>query len=277
MNPVGKAIWFVESHFASDLTLDEIANIAGVSRYHMTRAFGDTTGHSVMRYVRGRRLSKAARLLASGAPNIMALAVESGYGSHEAFTRAFREQFGFTPDALRAQGHLNNIQLTEPLKMEEEPRTRITPARFEDGPVLLVAGIAQRYTCETSAGIPAQWQQFLPRIGTIEGQTSQTAFGVRFNADDDGNFDYLCGVEVVNFSRLASDLNRLRIAPQKYAVFSHREHISTVRSTWSTIWNKWLPESGYELVDAPDFESYGEVFDSRTGNGGFEIWVPIRA
>jgi AraC family transcriptional regulator len=144
MNPVGKAIWFIESHFANDLTLDEIASIAGVSRYHMTRAFGDTTGHSIMRYVRGRRLSEAARLLANGAPNIMALAVDSGYGSHEAFTRAFREQFGLTPDAFRTQGHLNNIHLTEPLKMEENPRTHITPARFETGRVLLVAGIAQR-------------------------------------------------------------------------------------------------------------------------------------
>jgi AraC family transcriptional regulator len=277
MNPVSKAIWFIESHFANDLTLDEIAAVTGVSRYHMTRAFGDTTGHSIMRYVRGRRLSEAARLLANGAPNIMALAIDSGYGSHEAFTRAFREQFGFTPDAIRAQGHLNNIQLTEPLKMQEEPKTCITPARFEAGHALLVAGIAQRYTCETSAGIPSQWQQFLPRIGTIAGQTGTAAYGVRFNGDDDGNLDYLCGVEVANFSRLSADLNRIRIAPQKYAVFSHREHIATIRSTWSTIWSKWLPESGHEPVDAPDFERYGEDFDSRTGNGGFEIWIPIQA
>jgi AraC family transcriptional regulator len=240
MNPVGKAIWFIESHFANDLTLDEIASIAGVSRYYMTRAFGDTTGLSIMRYVRGRRLSEAARLLANGAPNILALAIDSGYSSHEAFTRAFREQFGFTPEAIRKQENLNHIQLTEPLKMEEEPRTYISPPRFETGHVLLIAGIALRYTCETNAGIPAQWQQFLPLIPAIAGQTGRAAFGVRLNGDDEGNFDYLCGVEVEGFSRLSSGLNRLRIAPQKYAVFSHREHVSMIRSTWSTIWNKSL-------------------------------------
>ena len=64
---------------------------------------------------------------------------------------------------------------------------------------------------------------------------------------------------------------------QKYAVFSHREHISTIRSTWITVWNKWLPESGHELVDASDFERYGDEFDPQTGNGGLEIWVPIKA
>jgi AraC family transcriptional regulator len=62
-----------------------------------------------------------------------------------------------------------------------------------------------------------------------------------------------------------------------YAVFSHSEHVSTIRSTWTTIWNAWWPSSGHELADAPDFERYGEEFDPRTGLGGLEIWVPIKA
>ncbi len=45
MDPVGKALWFVESHFASDITLQDIASIDGVSRFHMSRAFGIATGH----------------------------------------------------------------------------------------------------------------------------------------------------------------------------------------------------------------------------------------
>jgi len=59
-------------------------------------------------------------------------------------------------------------------------------------------------------------------------------------------------------------------------VREHREHISTIRTTWSTVWNKWLPESGYEVVDAPDFERYGEEFDPKTGTGGLEIWIPVQ-
>jgi len=49
MNPVGKALWFIEAHFANEIKLDDIASVAGVSRYHLTRAFGYTLGHSVMR------------------------------------------------------------------------------------------------------------------------------------------------------------------------------------------------------------------------------------
>jgi AraC family transcriptional regulator len=70
MDPVGKALWFIENHFASELSLAQVAEVAGLSRHHMTRAFGGATGHSLMRYVRGRRLSEAARALAneSGSP-----------------------------------------------------------------------------------------------------------------------------------------------------------------------------------------------------------------
>jgi AraC family transcriptional regulator len=47
-----------------------------------------------MRYVRGRRLTEAAKVLSDGAPDILTVALDAGYGSHEAFTRAFRDQFG---------------------------------------------------------------------------------------------------------------------------------------------------------------------------------------
>src|SRR6185295_13786026 len=164
MNPAGKALWYVESHFSRELTLEEIADLAGVSRYHVSRAFGAATGHSIMRYVRGRRLTEAARSLSDGAPDILAIALEAGYGSHEAFTRAFRDQFGVTPEMVRAQGHLNGIELVEPVKMDETFVANLKPVRFENGKPLLVAGLSQRYTCETSAGIPAQWQRFLPYI-----------------------------------------------------------------------------------------------------------------
>jgi AraC-like DNA-binding protein len=104
MNPAQKALWFIESHLAEGLTLDEIAGVAGISRFHMVRAFAAATGLSVMRYVRARRLSEAARALANGAPDILTLALDADYGSHEAFTRAFRDHFGVTPEAVRGSG-----------------------------------------------------------------------------------------------------------------------------------------------------------------------------
>lgn len=276
MNPAAKALWFIENHFAEELTLDDVANVGGVSRYHMSRVFGIATGHSVMGYVRGRRLTEAARTLAGGAPDILAVALEARYGSHEAFTRAFRDQFGLTPEALRSRGTLDEIQLTEPIKMDETLLTNMEPPRFENIKTLLIAGLSERCNSETSAGIPAQWQRFVPHLGHIPGQVGWTTYGVVCHGDDAGNSEYICGVEVSDFSKIPPELSRLRIPEQRYAVFTHRDHVSTVRRTWYTIWNKWLPESEYKAEEGPEFERYGKEFDPRTGNGGFEIWVPVK-
>jgi AraC family transcriptional regulator len=276
MNAVEKALWFIESHFADAITLEDIAQAGGVSRFHVTRAFDAATGRSIMRYVRGRRLSEAAKALSAGAPDILSVALDAGYGSHEAFTRAFRDQFGMTPEAIRAQSNLENIDLVDPIKMDETLFIKLEPPRLVNGKRLLIAGIGERYTCETSAGIPSQWQCFLPHLGRIPGQLGRTAYGVRCNSDDMGNFDYVCGAEVLDFSRLPADWSRVRIAEQRYAVFHQTGHVSVIRSVWCSIWNQWLPESEYEVADAPDFERYGENFNSATGTGGFEIWLPVK-
>ena len=276
MNPAQKALWFIEGHLADELTLDDIASIGGISRFHMVRAFAAATGLSVMRYVRARRLTEAARALAGGAPDILALALEADYGSHEAFTRAFRNHFGVTPEAVRSSTRLDNLKLQEPIVMDSTALDKLPTPRFETGKPLFIAGIGERYTWETGAAIPGQWQRFHQSVANFPGRIGQVAYGVCCNADDAGNFDYIAGVEVSDFSDLPREFSRVRIPEQKYAVFAHGDHISTIRRTITAIWNEWLPASGLKVADAPNFERYGENFDPLTGNGGFEIWVPVR-
>ena len=111
------------------------------------------------------------------------------------------------------------------------PQNPLTPPRFENGNALLLAGLSERYQAETIAGIPALWQRFGPRIGHLPGQVGNLAYGVCFNSDGAGSFDYTCGVEVADFAALPSSWTRLRIGPQRYAVFTHRGHISGIRGT----------------------------------------------
>ena len=259
------------------MTLDDIAEASNVSRYHLSRAFSVATGYSVMQYVRGRRLTEAARSLASGASDILTVALDAGYGSHEAFTRAFRDQFGLTPEAMRARADLSVIERMEPIRMDESLLTSLNPPRFENAPAMLIVGSSERYTAETCVAIPAQWQRFVPHIDHIPARTDNAAWGVVCNADDLGNMDYICGVQVSNFAAASKEFSRLKVPPQRYAVFSHRDHISTIRRVWHTIFNKWLPESGEKIAEGPELERYGEEFNSVTGAGGFEIWIPLKA
>jgi AraC family transcriptional regulator len=276
MNPAQKALWFIESHLASELTLDEIAGVAGISRFHLVRAFAAATGLSVMRYVRARRLSEAARALAAGAPDILTLALDADYGSHEAFTRAFRDHFGVTPETVRSLACIDHIKLQEPIQMDSTVTDNLQVPRFQISRPLLVAGLGGRYSSENGAGIPGQWQRFHQCVADIPNRIGKLAFGVCCNGDDAGNFDYIAGVEVSDFSDLPREFARVRIPEQRYVVFTHKDHISTIRRTVNTIWNHWLPASGLKAADAPNFERYDENFNPSTGDGGLEIWVPVK-
>lgn len=277
MNPINSALWYIESHLTSDLSLEAIAAQVEVSPFYLTRAFSHLSGLSIMRYVRGRRLSVAARALADGAPDVLSVALAAGYSSHEAFTRAFRDQFGLTPEAVRTQGHLDNLAIVEPIAMTHQQLTHLDPPRFEQHEALLIAGVGARYRCDDKAGIPSQWERFLSYFGHLADQVGDVAYGVVHNVDDAGNMEYLCGAQVRDFTRTPPELSTLRIPPQRYAIFKHRDHISTIGGTFAAIWGQWLPQSGHETVDAPTLEVYGPEFDSQSGRGGLEIWVPIKS
>ncbi len=121
MHPVGKTLWYIETHLSDELTVEQLADVAQVSSYHLVRSFGTVTGLPLMRYVRYRRLSKAAVDLSASDLRILDIAMNSGYSSHEAFTHAFVACFGVPPETLRSANNLQDLKLVEPIKMNDMP------------------------------------------------------------------------------------------------------------------------------------------------------------
>jgi AraC family transcriptional regulator len=270
MGAAGKALWYIESHYEQDLALADIAQVVGVSPFHLSRLFQARTGTPMVRYLRGRRLSDAARKLAAGAVDILDVALAAGYSSHAAFTRAFGEQFGRTPDDVRERG-LDGLALVQAIKLDDTCTPCLQAPRLADADTLLVAGIGSHHRGASVASIPSQWQRLLadcPGAGRI-------AYGVCCNSDEDGNFDYIAGFAVSSFSNVRPAWQTVRIPSRRYVVGWHEGHISTIRSTWYWLLNDYLPGSGLNLADAPEFERYDERFDDTTGNGGVEIWLPL--
>ncbi|KQX42460.1 AraC family transcriptional regulator [Devosia sp. Root436] len=275
MQFIERAIWFIETRFAEDITLDDIADVGGVSRFHLSRSFGAITGQPVMTYVRGRRLTLAAQKLLDGAPDILSVALDVGYNSHEAFTRAFRDQFGQTPEQLRAQGIADPQRLVEPLRIDETLLTALPDPRIVDGAPFRIAGLGERYTFATNHGIPALWQRFAPHIGHMPGQLGDTTYGVAADFDEDCSFGYIAGVEVSPSADLEAGTAYIDIPAQRYAVFAHRGHISTMRRTAYSIWAHYFPSSPFIPTGGPNFERYGAEHDPHSGDGLVEVWVPI--
>jgi AraC family transcriptional regulator len=271
-----KALWTIERNLNRPLTLREIAEACGVSPFHLAHAFGRAAGVSVLHYVRGRRLSAAAETLAASAPDILDLALETGYGSHEAFSRAFRAEFGATPETVKRKGSTEGLTMVKALKIMEKASATLEPPRIVEGAPMRLVGLAGRHAFAAPQDIPAQWRRFMESYGEIPDRAARIPVGVTTNMDDDGNFEYFCAVEVSKFSTIPPGLSQLRVPAQTYAVFLHRGHVAEIGATYAAIWNDWSPGDGRAVGEGPSLERHCETFDPRTGLGGVEIWLPVK-
>ena len=89
------------NHEDEALTLQCLAGRLGYSVFHTTRKFKEISGMQFRDYLRRRRLAFALKELRDSEREILDIAVEYGFSSHEAFTRAFKESYGVTPSAYR--------------------------------------------------------------------------------------------------------------------------------------------------------------------------------
>jgi AraC family transcriptional regulator len=273
-----QALFVIERNLNRNLNLNELAKSCGVSRFHLAHAFGEMTGLSVMEYVRRRRLSSAAYLLASGASDILDVALGAGYNSHEAFSRAFKAEFGTTPDQVRKAKSADGLMLLEPLKLDGREPINLEPPRFENVGELRVVGWRERCPYGEAQHIPSQWQRFMSGpYAAIEHKTDSIPVGISMAAEIDGELTYVCAAEVSRFGKIPQGLIKVTLPPARYAVFAHNDHITTLHRTFVAIWDDWFPASGTSPAEAPAFERHNPTFDTRTGHGGVTIWIPLAA
>jgi AraC family transcriptional regulator len=277
MNFIDNAIWQVESNLRRQVSLEDIAARSGVTPAYLTRAFALTTGVSLMRYARARRLSEAARILALGVPDILSLALDTGYGSHEAFTRAFRDHFGVTPETVRDARTTRNLELTEPIAMDAPLNPKLADPLIEDRKALLLAGLIKTFALKDIGSIPSLWPQFdeiqdaLPSTGP-----ERRYFGASLSFSEEKGCEYMAALEVTDLASVPKQAQTATIPAATYAIFTQPGHITLMRPTIMSIWQDWLPRSGYIAAEAPLLEYYPPQFDGMTGNGGFEIWLPVK-
>ncbi len=269
-----QAVWTVESRLRESLSLESVAAGLGVSAFHLARAFSASHGMSLMRYVRRRRLAEAAQALVNSNARVIDIAMEAGYGSQEAFTRAFVSEFATPPQTFRNQPQ-RPVKGLEAILMEPDSTIVLQPPRIVSLDALRLIGLARRYNEQTSAQIPDQWAKFNEL--NVAPSAAEPAYGVCYNTDVDGNMDYLCGVEVPSFEGVPENRDRLTVPAQTYAVFAHQGHVSEIRRVWQAIWNQGLVDAKLTTSQGPEIEKYPPEFDPETGNGGFEIWIPVKS
>lgn len=94
---------YVNQNFGDDLSLDAMAEVAGMSKYHFCRLFRQSAGVTPYQYLLGVRVDRAKRLLQETEDSIGDIAEQVGFNSQSQFNRAFRKLAGTTPAAFRRE------------------------------------------------------------------------------------------------------------------------------------------------------------------------------
>ncbi|PJI84648.1 AraC family transcriptional regulator [Yoonia maricola] len=275
MSLINKLIWQMELRLHEPVQLEVLANVCAVSPYHMARSFRQATGLSPMAYLRARRLSVAAAELADGDRDILTIALDAQYNSHEAFTRAFASYFRVLPNSVRKARSLQNLNLMEPLKMQQEMIVDVPAPELKTRDAFRVIGMSARCSFGNNAPIPPLWQTLNARVGAFDERALAVGYGVCCDADGHGNFRYVAGFAGIANTAIPKGMDDVMIPAGKYAVFVHKGHIADFPKTVYTVWNKALPDAGLTPRQAPEFELYDHRFDVTTGRGVVELWIPV--
>jgi AraC family transcriptional regulator len=155
------------------------------------------------------------------------------------------------------------------VEIKMEPKIMMRPG-------FLVAGTLYQGKNENQE-IKDMWEhEFNPRMDEVKSVTANT-YGICLVTDGlpDGEFQYIAGMEVASEDDVPPGMVVTSVPEQQYAVFAHRGSLETLSDTFSYIYQSWLPSSGYQRANTPDFEMYDEEFKAFEADSVLYLYVPI--
>jgi len=130
LQSVYRVIYYIEKHYAEELTVSSLSKVAGYSKYHFHRIFQSIIGESLGEYIRRVRLSHSINKLQS-IKSITEVAIESGYETHASFAKAFKERFGLSPKDFSKKIKERKIEITIEPKIVNFKETKVICVRKE--------------------------------------------------------------------------------------------------------------------------------------------------
>ncbi|WP_053005847.1 AraC family transcriptional regulator [Kiloniella spongiae] len=280
--PIKKAISFIEQNLDQQITFREIADESGLSPYYFARLFRSATGKTAMGYLRHRRLTEVAKILETGRDtSLIHLALDYGFDSQEAFTRAFKKCFGLPPGQYRSNGFSIPAKYQLSLLHSTTSSSGVLPME----PSILkkeafhIIGISDNFGSDNDKSVPGLWKKISCRYPEINHSKNGRAYGLCLKGSPE-SFTYMAAFEVDDLYNIPSGMEGLVIDEAEYAVFTFTiDNQSPIGDQFSkiyqAIWGNWLPNSDYEYANTPDFELYDNRFDGNSATGEVDIWIPV--
>ncbi|MFI7595587.1 helix-turn-helix domain-containing protein [Micromonospora sp. NPDC049359] len=279
---LNEAMAHIERHLDQQIEVTDLARIALTSEYHFRRLFSALAGMPLSEYVRRRRLTVAGAHVLAGERTLLDIAVRYGYGSAEAFARAFHAVHGVGPGdarrtgaALRSQPRMS-FRLTVEGSGSMEYRIVTKDAFALVGRKARVPLVHEGMNPSIVAFVRSIDKETTARIEALSDQEPAGIVNVSDNLADTraegSELDYWHGA--VTGATPPDDLDALPVAAGSWAVFTTSGAFpQAVQFLWRDVFTQWFPSNPYRSRPGPEISRVRVSADGSTADA--ELWIPV--
>lgn len=283
-----QAVIYIERHLGDNIKVEEVARAAGYSYYHLTRQFSAVLGESVGSYIKKRRLADGAKQLLYTDQKVIDIALEKGFESAEAFSRAFKAAYQVSPQIYRKNrldAFISGKERLDQGLLDHLTRNVTVHPKIVELPEIKVAGLRGETTLR-DLRLKELWERAVALYPQIPHQIPHgRGFGIceacqentLYTMNDEVLFTEVVGIEVDSFAGLGEPFVQKEIPGGRYAVFTHRGTLRMLPQTFAYIWGTWFLTTQEQLDAREDFELYDQRFlgydhpDSEV-----DLYIPVR-
>lgn len=248
-----KIIDFIGQHLDEDLSLENLSEISHISKFHFHRLFTAFTGLSLQQYIKWLRLKRAAhQLIVNQGESIINIAINAGFESHEAFSRAFKKACGISPSQYRKNSiwsHWDQSPYCLPkegktdmkVEIRDIKKIRLAVVEHRGDPNLVGQSVNKLVTWAKEQPInlkPKPGEAF--SLGYDDPKTTPAS---EFRID--------LGIKIPETLTLTGDIIEKYIPAGRYAVTMHKGSRERLDQTVYPIYREWIPNANEELGDFP--------------------------
>ncbi len=218
---INRVLEYIQGHLEENTDLKTLSSIANISPYHFHRIFKSTIGESLAAYVQRLRLEYVAEQLKTSKKSLGKLAVQTGYSSEQALSRAFKKYFNLPPSVFKSS------------YFEEKYRDVLTPR---------ICKVTEKNIIHLHRHEGNAWQRLYMYAITrqlLSGSTESVEIPVK---------DIFLPA-ITTDQPVPSDTHIISgtLGEGLYAIFTHKGEISLLPELYDTILEYWLPVSKYKI------------------------------
>ncbi|HHT7082050.1 AraC family transcriptional regulator [Bacillus cereus] len=274
---------YIELHINDSLSIEELADIAGFSKYHFHRIFKGIVDEPLSRYVNRLKLERATNLLTYRSDmTITDIAYHFGFTDSAVFSRTFKNYYGVSPSQYRNYNSKNckDVRRTSQYNECKKVRGNVEIVTVDD---INVAYIRHTGTYEElTIAFPKMIEKLFhyaakQNYHVFEDTKVLTIYHDHHEFTEDYQLRTSLCITIPDESAVeTSDIGIMVIPSGKYAVSHFEIQQDEYKGAWNFLYGEWLPNSGYKPRDAYPFEMYKNDPRQHPENKHIvDIYVPI--